>query len=136
MSTPTPIKASDPGSARRRHRRFAIEGSVRLYSGSAMWTTALVDLSLSGVQVLCPEQWHGTPGNRYRLDLRLPGGVMIAMGVELARLLENRELGFNCVKIDLGSFAQLKRLIELNLGNHSAMQDELTSLAGMEASPR
>ncbi len=115
--------------AQRRYRRFAMEGSVRLYSGTAMWITQLCDLSLAGVRVQCPDGWNGTEGRRYRLDLRLEGGVMISMGVELARKVPSDGLGFTCVKIDLGSFAQLKRLVELNLGSTSLLLEELAVLA-------
>ena len=101
---------------------------MRLYSGSAMWNTRLVDLSLSGVLVEKPGDWSGSIGSRYRLDLRLDGGVLIGMGVELARIVDGNQLGFNCIRIDLGSFSQLKRLIELNLGNNDALQRELSAL--------
>lgn len=122
------IRASDAGIAQRRFHRFPIEGNVRLFSGNAMWTTRVIDISLAGVLLECPESWNGAIGNRYRLDLRLDGGVMIAMGVELARIVPGTELGFNRGKIDLASFTQLKRLIELNLGNHVALHDELAML--------
>lgn len=117
------LAAPPPG---RRFHRFPVEGSVKLYSGTAMWTTRLIDMSLRGVLVERPGEWTGMPGTRYRLDLRLDGGVMIGMGVELARIIDGN-LGFNCIKIDLNSFAQLKRLIELNLGNTESLGRELSS---------
>ncbi len=128
MSTLDPIDALIVSEVARRFHRFPIPGVVRLYSGSAMWNTRLVDLSLSGVLVERPELWDGAIGNRYRLDLRLDGGVLIGMGVELARIEPKVGLGFNCIKIDLGSFAQLKRLIELNLGDYKALRNELSAL--------
>jgi hypothetical protein len=115
------------GNERRRFSRFPIEGSVRLYSGTAMWTTTLIDMSLRGVLVERPADWNGDMGSRYRLDLRLEGGVMIGMGVELARVA-NGHLGFACQKIDLDSFARLKRLVELNLGNTTILNRELSAL--------
>jgi hypothetical protein len=36
---------SDPAAERRRFTRFTFEGTVRLYSGTAMWETKLVDVS-------------------------------------------------------------------------------------------
>ncbi|MCX7556933.1 PilZ domain-containing protein [Xanthomonadaceae bacterium JHOS43] len=128
MSIQDPIAIPMTDAAQRRFHRFPVEGSARLYSGSAMWNTQLLDLSLSGVLVERPENWNGAVANRYRLDLRLEGGILISMGVELARIVEGVGLGFTCIKIDLGSFAQLKRLIELNLGNHRTLQHELSVL--------
>ena len=123
------VEVSDAQAAQRRFHRFPIDGSVRLYSGSAMWNTRLVDLSLAGVLVEQPPGWNGAIGHRYRLDLRLEGGILIGMGVELARI-DEAGLGFACSKIDLGSFTQLKRLIELNLGNVDALRHELSELSG------
>lgn len=115
------------GNERRRFRRFPVDGAVRLYSGTAMWTTTLVDMSLRGVLVDRPGEWTGDLGSRYRLDLRLEGGVIIGMGVELSRMAGS-QLGFNCLKIDLDSFSRLKRLIELNLGNTEILNRELSAL--------
>jgi hypothetical protein len=115
------------GHDRRRFSRFPVEGSVKLYSGTTMWSSQLIDMSLRGVLVERPEGWSGEIGSRYRLDLRLEGGVMIAMGVELSRLA-NGHLGFACQKIDLDSFARLKRLVELNLGNTELLNRELAVL--------
>lgn len=115
------------GNNRRRFSRFPIEGSVTLYSAHAMWATHLVDMSLRGVLVEAPAGWAGDIGSRYRLDLRLEGGVMIGMGVELARV-DNGHLAFACQKIDLDSFARLKRLVELNLGNTEILNRELAVL--------
>ena len=128
MSIPDPIDIVASEIAQRRFNRVPVEGGVRLFSGSQMWNTRLIDLSLSGVMVERPENWDGSIGARYRLDLRLEGGVLIGMGVELARIEEDTGLGFSCIKIDLGSFSQLKRLIELNLGNHQTLQHELSAL--------
>jgi hypothetical protein len=115
------------GNERRRFRRFPIEGTVRLFSPTAMWSSALIDLSLRGVLIERPADWTGTPGQRYRLDLRLEGGVMIGMGTTLARICPDA-LGFNCEKIDLDSFSRLKRMVELNLGNSDVLNRELSTL--------
>ena len=128
MSIPDPIDIAADDVAQRRFHRVSIDGHARLYSGSAMWITRILDLSLSGVLVERPDDWEGSIGTRYRLDLRLEGGVLIGMGVELARIEKGIGLGFTCIKIDLGSFAKLKRLVELNLGNHQTLQNELSVL--------
>jgi hypothetical protein len=112
---------------RRRFRRFPIAGSVRLYSGTQMWQTELIDLSLRGVLVAIPEEWSGSTGSRYRLDCRLEGGLIIGMGVELVRR-HSTALAFSCQKIDLDSFTRLKRFIELNVGNVDVLNRELAVL--------
>jgi hypothetical protein len=111
----------------RRHSRFPLEGLVRIYSGSAMWQAQLMDLAIRGALVSRPQGFDGLIGSRYRLDVRLEGGPMIAMAVSLARL-DNRVAGFNCERIDLDSFLRLKRTIELNLGNAELLNRELSAL--------
>jgi len=125
MSTTEP----DPGHREhtRRFQRFGVDGGVHIYSGSAMWSTQLIDVSLRGVLVQRPQHWDGAAGQRFRLDFRLPGSVVISMAVELARANED-SLGFACRRIDLTSFGHLKRLIELNLGNAEMLNRELEGL--------
>jgi len=127
MSSPPDSSAS--AASGRRHSRFPLEGQVRIYSGSAMWQAQLVDLAIRGALVSRPLGFDGLIGSRYRLDVRLEGGPMIAMAVSLARL-DAAVAGFNCERIDLDSFLRLKRTIELNLGNAELLNRELSSLGG------
>src|SRR5690606_32286701 len=112
------------GNERRRFRRFPVEGSVRLYSPKAMWTCELVDLSLHGCLITRPEEFDGSHGDNYRVDIRLAGGVMIGMSCRLARPFEDR-LAFDCQTIHLDSLSRLKRLVEMNLGNTDVLCREL-----------
>jgi len=112
---------------RRRHHRFPIIAQVRIYSGNAMWTSHLIDVSLRGALVARPADWNGRIDSLFRLDLKLENGPIIGMGVKLTRC-DERELGFACHRIDIDSFSQLKRLIELNLGNTDALNRELSAL--------
>jgi hypothetical protein len=118
----------DPAAAeRRRFKRFNFEGTVRLYSGTAMWETKLVDVSLKGVLIERPVEWSGKIGGGYRMDLRINNSVIISMGVSIAHIMPHR-LGCRWEKIDLDSFSQLKRLIELNLGDPALLNRELSAL--------
>ncbi|MCB1553621.1 MAG: PilZ domain-containing protein [Xanthomonadales bacterium] len=121
------MRENDTGHERRRFRRFPVNGTVRLYSGTSMWTTDLIDLSLRGVLVVEPEQWQGVPGARFRVDLRLEGGVHIGMAVAFVGH-RNGGLAFSCDKIDIDSFTRLKRLVELNVGNTELIHRELSAL--------
>ncbi|MCQ4163290.1 PilZ domain-containing protein [Tahibacter harae] len=112
---------------RRRFQRFNFEGTVRLYSGTAMWETKLVDISLKGVLIERPVEWNGKIGGGYRMDLRINNSVIISMGVSIAHIMPHR-LGCRWEKIDLDSFSQLKRLIELNLGDPALLNRELSAL--------
>ena len=101
--------------------------AVRIYSGSAMWTTGLIDVSLRGMLAVKPADWSGEIGSLFRLDMKIESGPIIAMSTRLVRNGDT-ELAFACQKLDLDSFSALKRLIELNLGNTEALNRELTAL--------
>ena len=118
----------DLGMEGRRFHRFPVEGSVRLFSQKAMWTSELIDLSLRGCMISRPADFDGESGSRYRVDIRLAGGVMIGMACSLARA-HNGSLAFACEKIDLDSFSKLKRLVEINLGNTEVLYRELAELS-------
>ncbi|MEO8671954.1 MAG: PilZ domain-containing protein [Tahibacter sp.] len=120
----SPDRAADE---RRRFQRFTFEGSVKLYSGNAMWETKLVDVSLKGVLIERPADWSGKAGSGYRMDLRINNSVIISMGVTTAHVMPHL-LGFRWDRIDLDSFAQLKRLVELNLGDPALLNRELSAL--------
>jgi len=112
---------------RRRFQRFHFEGTVKLYSDKAMWETKLTDISLKGVLIERPVDWKGKTGTSYRMDLRINNSVIISMGVITAHVMPHR-VGFQWQKIDLDSFAQLKRLVELNLGDPAILNRELSAL--------
>jgi hypothetical protein len=122
MPTPT---ADAPN--RRRFQRFHFDGTVKLYSDKAMWESKLVDISLKGVLIERPMEWTGKVGSRYRMDLRINSSVIISMGVTAAHFMPHR-IGFEWQKIDLDSFAELKRLVELNLGDPAILNRELSAL--------
>ncbi len=122
-----PIMSADAASNRRRFQRFHFEGTVKLYSDKVMWESKLVDISLKGVLIERPVEWSGKVGSRFRMDLRINNSVIISMGVTAAHVMPHR-IGFEWQKIDLDSFAELKRLVELNLGDPAILNRELSAL--------
>lgn len=123
---PEPIAPADT-SSERRFARISLSTDVRLYSSSQVWETRILDLSLQGAQVTRPEGFNGRKDQNFRLEIRLQGTAVISMGVELARLEDDR-LGFRAGRMDFDSFTHLKRLIELNLGDPEGLAAELTRL--------
>ena len=111
----------------RRFTRIEFEAEVKLYSTGAMWETALIDISLKGALCSRPTDWDARMGKSYRLELRLPGGSRISMNATAANA-NDTTIGFQWSQIDFDSFAHLKRLIELNIGDPELMNRELTAL--------
>lgn len=114
-------------SERRRFHRFRFEGSVKLYSDRAMWDAELIDISLKGALTTRPADWSGKLNAMHRIELRLADGIKISMGASSAHATPEH-IGFRWEKIDLDSFTQLKRLIELNLGDPERLNAELSAL--------
>jgi hypothetical protein len=112
---------------RRRFSRIPFDGEVRLYSEKAMWTTRLVDISLRGALVDRPKEWDGQVGKTQRLELRVAAGLIISVSVTVANF-NTESIGYQFGRIDLDSFARLKRLIELNLGDAELLNRELAAL--------
>lgn len=133
-ANPTRMPAAIP-TASRRFTRLPFDGTARLFSSTAMWETAIVDLSLRGILVTRPEDWEGKLKANFRLELRLAGTAIISMAVTLANTA-TEHLGFKIDHLDWNSFQHLKRLIELNLGDSEALFLELSALGNTETSRR
>lgn len=123
---PDPTPPTDQSSDRR-FARISLSTDVRLYSSSQVWDTQILDLSLQGAQVTRPEGFAGRKDQNFRLEIRLLGAAVISMGVELARIEDDR-LGFRAGRMDFDSFTHLKRLIELNIGDSEGLSAELMRL--------
>lgn len=116
---------------KRRFTRIPFEASVHLHSRKGDWYGKLRDISLKGVLITRPHGWASKPGEQFILEVNAPGNVFdINMDVEVAHI-EDDEIGFKCNRIDLDSMSQLRRLVELNLGDEQLLQREL-SLLGKE----
>jgi PilZ domain len=124
------MKTQDADSTNRRYHRVPFDGQARLYSSTAMWDTEVVDLSLRGALVKKPDSWTGKAGMNLRLELRLPGMVVISMGVVAANVTETH-IGLKAERLDFDSFSHLKRMIELNVGDADAISREIASLGSV-----
>ncbi|HHM04711.1 MAG TPA: PilZ domain-containing protein [Gammaproteobacteria bacterium] len=123
------MSESEQGAERRRFSRIPFDGAVLLRDQAGKsWHTDLLDISLKGVLVSRPDGWAGEPGETYHLEITLPtGDVTLMMEVETAHV-EDSNVGFCCVQIDVDSISHLRRLMELNLGDESQFHRELFAL--------
>lgn len=115
---------------RRRFSRVPFDSDAHINSktGELHLNCPVIDVSIKGALVAKPENWQGTVGSDYQLDLVLEQGqLVIKMDVSVAHI-DDDQIGFICHHIDLDSITHLKRLIELNLGDPELLQRELSSL--------
>ncbi|MFQ6573083.1 PilZ domain-containing protein [Pseudomonas sp. UM16] len=112
---------------RRRFQRVAFDALTELRQGERSWPVELLDLSLKGLLVKCPEPWDPDLTQDFEAIVHLSEQAKLQMQVEL-RHEEGHQLGFACLHIDIDSMTHLHRLVELNLADSTEMMRELREL--------
>ncbi|ATR81673.1 PilZ domain-containing protein [Pseudomonas sp. HLS-6] len=112
---------------RRLFKRVPFDARTELVQGDQRWPVKLLDLSLKGLLIECPEGWQGDPIQGFDASIHLNDHDEVRMHVEL-RHEEGNQMGFVCQFIDLDSISHLRRLIELNLANPEELERELRQL--------
>ena len=100
--------------------------STRDYIGSC-WEAELVDVSLKGLLVTKPLAWDGS-ANQYLLVLTLPDSDRAVEMIGHCSHETEELIGFVCDQISIESATNLRRLIELNVGDPFLLQREFASL--------
>ena len=128
------MKQDDSHRERRAFSRIPFSGNVTVLQDQARWITKLVDISMKGVLVSRPMEWLDRPSDTYRLEISLDdySRVIIAMEASLIHT-KNNCLGFCCNHIDLESMSHLRRLLELNIGDETRINSELSALVNMQS---
>jgi hypothetical protein len=117
---------------RRRFNRVLFDAPAQVVTPRALHSATVVDLSLNGILLRRPEDWHAVPGEGVIVDLGLDGvaaidGPRIRLHAEVAHI-EPEVVGLRCRHIDIESLGHLRRLIELNLGDPALLERELAAL--------
>ncbi len=116
---------------KRRFNRILYQSDVQLTQGGQSALCEILDLSLKGCLLTLPEEWSSSLSDHYKLSINLSDESQIEMQLTLAYHKGNKG-GFYCDKIDLNSISQLRRLIELNLGDSQLLERDLDALAHAE----
>ena len=88
----------------------------------------LQDISLKGVLISKPAHWAGSDNEHYNLQLQLAGDD-VEINLQLISVhCEENIIGFKTQKMDIDTATHLHRLLELNLGDESLLERELTEL--------
>lgn len=87
----------------------------------------LHDISLKGALFAIPQDWPGKLGDHCQIRLVLGPETTISMhGAITHRGVE--KIGLHCDNIDIDSVTHLRRLVELNAGDPSILDRELSAL--------
>lgn len=112
---------------KRHFHRVAHDARATLTFAGLAWSCTVEDLSLKGCLVELAQPRQLDPAQVYHLSIHLTYSIHIAMEVVLAHQAGNL-VGFRCVGIDADSAAQLRRLIELNLGDSALLERDMREL--------
>lgn len=114
---------------RRKFTRIQFRTAACLHLPGGEFDVEVVDLSLKGALVAPKTELYATVGSNATLKVRLDDmDTLISMEVTVVHR-EAGYFGLACREIDLDSATHLRRLVELNIGDESVLQRELTALA-------
>lgn len=119
---------NDSNPQRRVFTRIPFAANVELDLLPDKYACSLLDLSLKGALVEQTLPWSAVMGASCSLSIELAeGGAAIHMTGEVAHV-EGGRLGMRCAEIDLESMTNLRRLVELNLGDEAALNREIHAM--------
>ena len=112
---------------RRQFSRIEFDADVTLFQEGKSFSSQLEDISLNGVLVSTPTDYHLRTDMPCALSIVLADNAQINMQVTLVHS-SSRFLGFHCTSIDMDSIVHLRRLIEINLDDPQASERVLAEL--------
>ena len=118
-------------SKRRFFWRAAFHSPARLTTPDGEFSAQVLDISLKGALLETQSTWPGQRGAKCQLFLTLAADAEIAMWCTTMHL-DGNKVGLRCDNIDLDSITHLRRLVELNVGDHNILERDLASLINDE----
>ncbi len=116
---------------KRKFHRIFYKADVQLCSETgSRQSCELTDISLKGCLLRFESPWTGDLDSLYTLNLQLSDDISINMQLSIAHVAGN-EAGFKCEHIDIDSISQLRRLVELNLGDSEILERDLLALSSL-----
>lgn len=112
---------------RRRFSRVDFKAEVTLIQSDSSYPAQLIDISLNGVLLKTPEDYHIRADIPATVHIKLADDAKISMQVMLVHSSSDM-LGFHCESIDMDSIIHLRRIIELNLDDAEAAERVLAEL--------
>jgi hypothetical protein len=114
----------------RQFHRILYTDKAVLNCDESTWHCEIIDLSLKGCLLRLELPWEEDPEKLYTLTLRLSEQIQIKMELTPTHVVGNK-VGFKCEHIDLDSISELRRLVELNLGDSALLERDLLSLSNI-----
>ncbi|MDO9106072.1 MAG: PilZ domain-containing protein [Methylovulum sp.] len=114
----------------RHFHRIFYKADALLSHQDKTWPCEIVDVSLKGCLLRFEQPWQEDAEQLYTLVLTLSEDTRITMELSVAHVVDNT-VGFKCEHIELESASNLRRLVELNLGDSALLERDLLALCGL-----
>ena len=111
----------------RRYQRIFYKAEATLSCDERTWPCEITDLSLKGCLLCLEFPWEENLEKIYTLTLHLSEQSNIKMALTATHVVGNN-VSFKCEHIDIDSISELRRLIELNLGDSKLLERDLLAL--------
>ncbi|GAC15914.1 PilZ domain-containing protein [Aliiglaciecola lipolytica] len=113
---------------KRQFNRVDFSSPAMLLQQNQHWQTSIIDISLNGALIAYPDEFNGNLDLEFELDIEFEGAnrAIIVFG-EIVHSA-NHCLGFHIKCMDIESISELRRLVELNLGDSSLLKRDFASL--------
>ena len=112
---------------KRKFHRIFYNAQATLSSDDKSTKCEIIDISLKGCLLRFEESWKEDLEHLYSLSFQLSAEIQIKMELAVAHIIDNN-VGFKCEHIDIDSISQLRRLVELNLGDCKLLERDLLAL--------
>ncbi len=113
---------------RRRFQRIVTDKPITVHGDDGEHNGTTLDLSLRGLLLESTDGWRPDAGSTVSMRIRLDDSACcIDMDGTIAHVVGSR-IGIRVTSVDIDSAGQLRRLVELNLGDHDLLERELTEL--------
>ncbi|MGH1462278.1 MAG: PilZ domain-containing protein [Neptuniibacter sp.] len=117
-----------PDTERRRFTRITFDASTEVKQDDNVWQTTLIDISFNGMLLHSETPIPLELGAIAEITVHLLGNdVTINTPATLAHM-QGSQYGFSIENLDLDSLTQIRRLVELNLGDEQLLERELDHL--------
>lgn len=113
---------------KRNYHRIFYKADAILADNNKISPCEIVDLSLKGCLLRMQLPWEGEMDKPYRLVWSLTDEVKINMTLTISHAHDDC-VGFKIDHIDIDSISELRRLVELNLGDSAILERDLEALS-------
>ncbi len=113
---------------RRQFTRIILNSRVELLTTNHSWASQLLDLSLKGALIQSPEKFMGKINEAISLTINIRDLTIPIVFEGVITHIEDDHIGLRCDRMDIDSITELRRLIELNMGDDELLHRELHSL--------